>query len=151
MWKQEVASQYFVSLNFLGNLKVLGKNGKRFQVKGLFLYILCLQTIIYMYSYNMTLYGMAGRSISNIYDSRRHIYWGTKPWGKYTIKVVYIGYRLTSISCYIYYVYTTVSVQQRNLLPKSTSWNGTTFALKSISLIYIRRTTSKIYSWIYFE
>lgn len=115
--------------------------GKRFQVKGLFLYIVFANYNLYVD--NMTLYGMAGRSISNIYDS--------KPWGKYTIKVVYIGYRLTSISCYIYYVYTTVSVQQRNLLPKSTSWNGTTFALKSISLIHIRRTTSKIYSWIYFE
>ena len=46
---------------------------------------------------------MLGRSISDIYDPRRHIYRGAKHRGKYAAEVVYRGYGPTY--CIIYTIY----------------------------------------------
>ena len=65
------------------------------------------------------IYSTVGRSLAIIYDLRRHIYF-TKAQStevNMSSQVVYIGYRLTY---HIIYTYSTVSVQQTNLLPENT-------------------------------
>ena len=92
------------------------------------LYYMCIYRYldrIVMYSNNTAcsrcnIYSTVGRSISNIYNPRPHIYRGVKHWGKYTAEVVHRGYGLT----YRTILYSLVSAQQKNLclktLPKMT-------------------------------
>ena len=84
---------------------------------------------------------MVGRSIVDIYEPRRHIYGGVKRRGKYAAEVVCRGYGPTyRIICTIY---TMVSAQQTNLLPKNASRSDAIFAQK---VYWIYATTSQYLS-----
>ena len=61
------------------------------------------------------IYSTVKRSIADIYNPRWHIYQGAKCQGKYAAEVINRGYGPTNVLCILY---TVVSAQQMNLLPK---------------------------------
>ena len=73
-------------------------------------YILYLYAICTMCWYVLNIYSTVGRSIA-LYQTQ----------GKHTAEVRYRGYQPTIL----YKLYSTVSVQQTNLLPENASWNDT--------------------------
>ena len=97
--------------------------------------------VIYTYMYVIYIVYTVGRSIADTSELRRHVHQGAKHRSKYTAEVVYRGYRSTYRI--IYYLYSTVSVQQMNLLPENASQNHPIFP-KSLYRIY--QTTSQCLS-----
>ena len=77
------------------------------------------------YTCNIYIYSTVGRSIGNISDPRRHIYLGAKVNMPPRSDIEAID-RPTMLCI----LYSTISAQQINLLPKTTSQNDTVF-LKS--------------------
>ena len=106
-----------------------------YYISNIYMYI---YIIIYIYICNI--YSTVGRSIADIYDPRRYIYLSALRLGKYAAEVIY---RAMDRPTVLYILYTMVSAQQTNLLPKNASRNDATFAQK---VYRIYATTSQYLS-----